>query len=641
MKNTILFVLFTLMVCAANAQTLIVYGVSGNVEDVTAGNPKPIKLRDVLLHSTKLRIPENGYVVLFDKENTKSITLEQTGTATIKSMISGNSSSIKELTAEFVSFLWKQITNGGQVRVRNSSDVAAVTRDLKIAIIDANDDLVVCGTENQYSSFLRKRYDKSVAKMKDKYNESVTAMKEKYNTFRDSIFQNYANFVREPWKKAELSPAEIKPEDEKIEPIVIEEKNRGPIIPDFDKKDKMKEAVISILPLPMPLPIPELMVPVEENHDVTQYRSFILYGTKMKVRWSDDCAFHLKSLKEKAIADVITQLFSSKYDNLLYDCLQLRSNYHLSDWAYYLMLKELSASFCGKDTNEATLLHAMLFSRSGYGLRLAKAKDRLLLLVSTQFHLYGYSYLTIDGSQYYQLDGDDDIVDFCEAKFPIEQEMSLIMTDSPRFVNDNSELRAIASPAYSQYKAQVSVNKNLIDFYSAYPTSYFNNNFMTRWAMYANAEMQPEVREQLYPQLREMIKGKSQQEGTESILNWIQTAFKYEYDKDVWGHDRAFFAEESLYYPSCDCEDRSILFTRLVRDILGLKCILVHYPGHLASGVCFTEKVEGDYIDVEDNRYTICDPTFIIVDGNHNIIGGAHVGESMFDNSEATVIVLE
>jgi hypothetical protein len=49
--------------------------------------------------------------------------------------------------------------------------------------------------------------------------------------------------------------------------------------------------------------------------------------------------------------------------------------------------------------------------------------------------------------------------------------------------------------------------------------------------------------------LREHIKGYSEKEAVERLLNWVQTAFVYEYDDKVWGHDRAFFAEESLYYP--------------------------------------------------------------------------------------------
>ena len=98
------------------------------------------------------------------------------------------------------------------------------------------------------------------------------------------------------------------------------------------------------------------------------------------------------------------------------------------------------------------------------------------------------------------------------------------------------------------------------------------------------------------------------------------------------GHDRAFFAEETLYYPYCDCEDRAILFTRLVRDLLGLKCILVYYPGHLASAVCLKQQVNGDYILLDGDVYTICDPTYI----------GAPVGITMpeMDNRSAKVIKL-
>jgi hypothetical protein len=136
----------------------------------------------------------------------------------------------------------------------------------------------------------------------------------------------------------------------------------------------------------------------------------------------------------------------------------------------------------------------------------------------------------------------------------------------------------------------------------------------------------------LYPQLRSAIANCSEADAVERLLNWVQTAFVYEYDDKVWGGDRAFFPDETLYYPYCDCEDRAILFTRLVRDLLGLKCILVYYPGHLASGVCFRSQVNGDYINVNGSRFVICDPTYI----------GASVGNTMpnMDNASARVIVL-
>ena len=133
--------------------------------------------------------------------------------------------------------------------------------------------------------------------------------------------------------------------------------------------------------------------------------------------------------------------------------------------------------------------------------------------------------------------------------------------------------------------------------------------------------------------MKAQLKGLSQEQAVGKLLNWVQTGFVYEYDDKVWGHDRAFFAEETLYYPYCDCEDRSILLTRLVRDLLGLKCILVYYPGHLASAVAFDDHVSGDYILLQGKRFVIADATYI----------DAPVGMTMtgMDNQTAKVILLE
>ena len=150
--------------------------------------------------------------------------------------------------------------------------------------------------------------------------------------------------------------------------------------------------------------------------------------------------------------------------------------------------------------------------------------------------------------------------------------------------------------------------------------------------MYANTPICDEVKNELYPQLKKNIQGRSKLDAAERLLNFVQTAFTYEYDDKVWGGDRAFFAEETLYYPYCDCEDRSILFSHLVRDLLGLKVVLVYYPGHLATAVQFNEEVNGDYLVVNGRKYTICDPTYI----------GASIGRTMpqMDNSTAKVIIL-
>ena len=66
---------------------------------------------------------------------------------------------------------------------------------------------------------------------------------------------------------------------------------------------------------------------------------------------------------------------------------------------------------------------------------------------------------------------------------------------------------------------------------------------------------------------------------------------------------------------------------------MGLDCVLIYYPGHLASAVNFTEDVKGDYIQINGKKFVICDPTYI----------GAPVGMSMpgMDNKTANLILLE
>lgn len=67
-----------------------------------------------------------------------------------------------------------------------------------------------------------------------------------------------------------------------------------------------------------------------------------------------------------------------------------------------------------------------------------------------------------------------------------------------------------------------------------------------------------------------------------------------------------------------------------MRDLLGLDVVLLNYPGHLATAVKFKEDVIGDYIQLDDGKYIVCDPTYI----------GASIGEAMPDcRDEKAVIV--
>ena len=127
--------------------------------------------------------------------------------------------------------------------------------------------------------------------------------------------------------------------------------------------------------------------------------------------------------------------------------------------------------------------------------------------------------------------------------------------------------------------------------------------------------------------------GKTQEDAANMLINFVQTAFEYKTDDDYWGYERSFFPEETLFYQFSDCEDRAILFTRLIRDLLGLDAILLYYPGHIAAAVEFSEDIPGDYLILDGGRrFLVCDPTYI----------NATIGMTMpgMDNASAVVIRL-
>ena len=166
------------------------------------------------------------------------------------------------------------------------------------------------------------------------------------------------------------------------------------------------------------------------------------------------------------------------------------------------------------------------------------------------------------------------------------------------------------------------VDRSLIDYYNLFPCCDV--------AVYQIPSVGATVRQSLYPALQQALSGRSETEAADMLLNFVQTAFPYATDDEQFGYERPLFAEETLFYPACDCEDRAVLYSLLVRELLGLDVVLLEYPGHVAAAVCFKGEAPGDYVVVRGKRYTVCDPTYI----------GAGIGRTMPGMDNASVEVL-
>lgn len=488
---------------------------------------------------------------------------------------------------------------------------------------------IICMAQND-----KETYEAWKKRQQEEFSGYKRQQQEEYDNFRKKANEEYASFLKKYWEEYAafmgVEPKKNKP----VPPVVCpEEEGRKER---KDKRNPFEEVILVEPPKPQPQPIepPKPPKPVEPVRPRNEIIRFGFYGTAMQIDISTRPQFSLNGISEDNIGEAWKQLSDGNSEELLEQCLVLRSRYKLNDWGYIKLLDSISL-VCGRKDNEATLLMSWLYCQSGYKMRLATNNGRLFMLFASDNIIYRHNYFIIDGGRFYPYKGEKlQGLRICNISFPKEQSMTLKMIEEPRLSIKASEKRTLQSWKYPDFNVATVVNQNLIDFYGDYPTGAINGDFGTRWAIYANTPLSDEAKASMYPRIRNIIVGKSTLRATEELLNFVQTAFVYEYDSIVWGEDRAFFAEETLYYPYADCEDRSILFSRMARDLIGVDIVLLYYPGHLATAVRFDgEQPKGDYIELPQGRYYIADPTY----------RGAPVGLSMpnLQNDKIKVIMLQ
>lgn len=478
----------------------------------------------------------------------------------------------------------------------------------------------------------KKKFEQEQLENYKKYNKKKTKKQKEYDSYRHSTNENFAETMKKKWKNRIKNAAVPIPESkEPPKPYIKNDDKRTPAV----KLGYTK--VVNAASYEYPEPITPIDVGFSQSaipSDFEQQYNFVYHGTTCRARFFDSMRFSLPDVSETSVAEVWKKLSSEEFDLLLADCFDLKEKLRLGDWGYIDIMRVMSEHFLGKGSNEAVLLQMYVLAQSGYKVRIAKTGDRLVLLVPFVTDLFSYSFFILDdGNSYYILDKEisnnqNRSYKIYEESFPREKTASLKMPGTPILVQEKGVDKVFQSRRYQDTFAEVVTNKNLIDFYNDYPVTVNGN-----WDDYVRTSLSEGIKNTLYPALRAQISGKSNLDAVNILMNFVQTAFQYMTDQEQFGYERPLFGDETFYYPYSDCEDRSILFAILVRELVGLDVVLLHYPSHLATAVNFgDEDVYGSYFNVDGKKYVVSDPTYI----------GAPVGECMtqFQNSVAEIIKL-
>lgn len=284
------------------------------------------------------------------------------------------------------------------------------------------------------------------------------------------------------------------------------------------------------------------------------------------------------------------------------------------DWCRYLLVRTISeAAIPDSQSDERIALQIFLLERMGFDARAAQQGERLVMLLPFDGTVYERGYITINGQRFYVFEYGSAPEGYApithadaEPRRPLSIEIGAGI-DSPHST-------PISLSLWSRYIGKavtVPISSARIELMRQYPT--------TEKAPFHRAEIPTSISSTLLPLLAQQIAEMSQLDAAQYLLGLVQHGFEFTSDSDLFGRHKQMTIEESLFYGRNNCKDRTLIYSWLVGELLGLRTVLVNYQvdprietvGHVACGVEFTRDVVGTFITHRGHRYVICDPSYI------------------------------
>jgi hypothetical protein len=437
-------------------------------------------------------------------------------------------------------------------------------------------------------------------------------LKEQQNEFRQYIEERdkeFTDFLKSQWK--EFQSFQGLKQDEKPKPVKIPVAKpkklppvKKPIKIKIIEKPKKLPPVIPVIVKPVPLP------PVVENKpDKFKTISVNFYGVDTVFRI--DKNYNLKNyykINNKEISSFWKEISTTDYEPIISEIKNVQKKLLLNDWGMYSLVKEI-ASKLSKNKNSQTLFTWFVLNKLGFDTKIGYFNNKVYLLVPTRQKVFEVTYFKFSGVKYYAINtaGTKALIKQLytyKGKYPgADNRLNLNLETLP-LIKDVKAYRNLKFKYNNKtYEISASYNREYVKFFAHYP--------QTDISIYFDADVSADLKQSLYKGLAPLLKGKSEEEAVNIILRFVQTAFKYKTDQQQFGYEKYFLPDETIYYPYCDCEDRSVLFAYLVRNLLGLEVVGLDYPGHIATAVHFKSNVKGDSFIFSGKRYVIADPTYI------------------------------
>ncbi|MFH1213095.1 MAG: hypothetical protein V1681_03340 [Candidatus Neomarinimicrobiota bacterium] len=455
------------------------------------------------------------------------------------------------------------------------------------------------GAQDPVEEMMRKIKERTDAQMK----KSEQYVKD-YIARDDSLF---AKFLEEDWKMFEAYKGRVRDKMPKPKSLPAAEPKKEAPLPG-------SPANITAKPQPTPPPPPPPPPPPVPQVQRGQKVEVQYFDANLSLVYDENTKIILKRpIDNQAISDFWDAMGRTDFSDLKKQIDANGNSMRLNDYGYTLLLSKIGKKIYGSSPDEIRLFTWFMLIKAGFNARVGYNTAGIYLLLPIKNMVYSTPFLTLDGIQYFAVKLDDGGPELngslytYDGKYPGADRSMSLMINAPLAIKNATSVKNLSFDYGGQhYTMGLKYEVDAINFFKYYP--------QTDWDVYFSYKVSPSVNNAILTSLKPLISGRSEPDAVNLILRFVQTAFDYKTDDDNFGWEKPLFPDETIYYDFSDCEDRSIMFAYLIRDLLGLEVLGLHYPGHMATAVKFTSNVTGDTVTFEGVKYLICDPTYINAD---------------------------
>lgn len=419
------------------------------------------------------------------------------------------------------------------------------------------------------------------------YEEWLNMQNKSYSSYKQDQDAQFAKALQDDWQEFKAfsqNPLE-KPKPQEFKPFAKP----------LPKAPRQKPAKIKSVPKDKKPK--EFKAPKEAKNKF----SVDFFGTSLEFSETKGLDLRLAQISNMEISRFWSAFSKVDYNTSLNEIKAHQKTHKLNDWGVLSLVKIMSQKYF-KDENIINLYSWFLLNKLGYDVRVGYDKSIVLLLNVNGF-LYQTSFFNVDNKRYFALDNDNKALKIYKEQNTKNPKLFSFVFAQETLINQDLQNKKISfNHNKKNYEINVQFNENFINFYKNFP----QNNY----EIYFDSTVSSPARASLLNALKKELKNKDQKQAVDFLLAFVQKGFAYKIDQEQFGKEKVLFVEETLYYPFSDCEDRSILFAYLVRNLLGLEVVGVKYSDHLATAVRF-DKNFGDMVKINNKTYTICDPTYV------------------------------